>query len=228
MTTYAVRVWMPDRPGALGAVASRVGAVRGDLVGIDILERGAGQAIDELIIELPSPDLVSLLVAEINEVDGVDVETIRVLPPGGVPDARLSALETAALLVDQRDVAGLLRTLAVHAQADFEAAWVAVVGGDPLVARATVGTPPPPQWLSAFVAGSASCSGAAVEGPARTGPDDIAWAALGSAPASLVLGRTGRPFRSRERAQLAALAHIAEHRIAELLCRARATHPSAV
>src|SRR5205085_749733 len=27
--TYVVRVWIPDRPGALGAVASRIGAVHG-------------------------------------------------------------------------------------------------------------------------------------------------------------------------------------------------------
>ncbi|MEY2434225.1 MAG: hypothetical protein QOC92_3950, partial [Acidimicrobiaceae bacterium] len=25
-----MRVWLPDRPGALGAVASRIGAVRGE------------------------------------------------------------------------------------------------------------------------------------------------------------------------------------------------------
>ncbi|MDA8063215.1 MAG: ACT domain-containing protein, partial [Actinomycetota bacterium] len=76
MPTYVLRVWMPDRPGALGAVASRIGAVRGDLTGIDILERGAGRAIDELIVELPSEELVPLLVAEIAEVDGVDVENV--------------------------------------------------------------------------------------------------------------------------------------------------------
>ena len=28
---YVVRVWLPDRPGALGQVASRIGAVRGDV-----------------------------------------------------------------------------------------------------------------------------------------------------------------------------------------------------
>ena len=61
MSTYVVRVWIPDRPGALGAVASRIGAVRGDLIGIDILERGAGLAIDELVVSLPDDDLVPLL-----------------------------------------------------------------------------------------------------------------------------------------------------------------------
>src|SRR6476661_7170206 len=69
MQTFVVRVWVPDRPGALGQVASRIGAVRGDVVGIDILERGAGRAIDELVVELPDADLVPLLVAEVGEVD---------------------------------------------------------------------------------------------------------------------------------------------------------------
>ena len=35
METYVVRMWLPDRPGALGQVASRIGAVRGEIVGID-------------------------------------------------------------------------------------------------------------------------------------------------------------------------------------------------
>ncbi len=32
-TTFVVRVWLPDRPGALGQVASRIGAVHGDVIG---------------------------------------------------------------------------------------------------------------------------------------------------------------------------------------------------
>ena len=55
MPVFVLRVWVPDRPGALGAVASRIGAVRGDLIGIDILERGAGRAIDCLLYTSPSP-----------------------------------------------------------------------------------------------------------------------------------------------------------------------------
>ena len=77
METYVVRVWVPDRPGALGQVASRIGAVRGDVVGIDILERGGGRAIDELVVMLPSDDVVDLLVAEISQVDEAAVERSR-------------------------------------------------------------------------------------------------------------------------------------------------------
>ena len=102
VTTYVVRVWVPDRPGALGAVASRIGAVRGDLVGIDILERGGGRAIDELLVDLPDDDLVPLLISEVAEVDGVDVEDVRPAADW-LSDPRLDALETAAVLVEQHE-----------------------------------------------------------------------------------------------------------------------------
>ncbi|MDQ1566033.1 MAG: hypothetical protein QOF96_913, partial [Actinomycetota bacterium] len=79
MHSYVVRVWLPDRPGALGQVASRIGAVGGSVVGIEILERGAGRAIDELVVELPDEGLLDLLVTEIGQVDGVDVEDVRLV-----------------------------------------------------------------------------------------------------------------------------------------------------
>ena len=72
-----VRVWLPDRPGALGLVASRIGAVRGDIIGVDVLERGTDVAVDEFAVDLPGPDLVSTLVREIEEVDGASVEELH-------------------------------------------------------------------------------------------------------------------------------------------------------
>ena len=63
MYLVRLRVWLPDRPGALGAVASRIGGVKGDVIGIEILEQGAGRAVDDLVVALPSASLVDLLVA---------------------------------------------------------------------------------------------------------------------------------------------------------------------
>ena len=54
-----VRVWLPDRPGALGLVASRIGSVDGDIVGIDVLEQGDGVAVDEFAVELRDPNAVT-------------------------------------------------------------------------------------------------------------------------------------------------------------------------
>ncbi|MGQ0521192.1 MAG: hypothetical protein ACT4PX_08585 [Actinomycetota bacterium] len=215
MTTYVVRVWLPDRPGALGAVASRIGAVRGDLVGIDILERGGGRAIDELVVDLPSDDLVPLLAAEMGQVDGVDVEDVR-LAPDSVRDQRLGALEAAAVLVEQRTLDGLFDALCSHGCANFDADWAVLLDLQGPEELATAGEAPPAAWLGAFLHGSRTS--AAVVG-ADTGPDDIAWAGLPTADVGLVLGRQGRPFRARERRQLVALARIADSRRVELAHR---------
>lgn len=224
MATYVVRVWLPDRPGALGAVASRIGAVRGDLVGIDILETGGGRAIDELVVRLPGDDLVPLLVGEISQVDGVDVEDVRTLD-GPLRDARLDALETAALLVAHDTVETVLYALVLHARHDFAADWAVVLPPDGPVPLASVGSPPPAAWLGAFAAG---CLSSVEVAAGDSGPDDIACAPLADAGLAIVLGRRGRPFRVRERRQLAALARIADARTHELTLRqSMRHHPSA-
>jgi hypothetical protein len=221
--SFILRVWVPDRPGALGAVASRIGAVRGDLVGIDILERGGGRAIDELVVELPHENLVDLLVSEVSQVDGVDVEDVRPAPVGSV-DPRLDALETAASLVAHAEVGSLLEALARRSLTDFQSDWVAVVDLESSNPVVTVGPVPPSSWVGAFVTGSRASLDPAPEG----GPDDVAWADVDAARLVVVLGRKGRPFRARERRQLTALARIVDHRWTELHIRGRLAHPSAM
>ena len=219
MATYVVRVWVPDRPGALGAVASRIGAVRGDLVGVEILERGAGRAIDELVVELPRADLLDLMISEVNEVDGVDVEDVRQIP--GVPvDPRLDALETAAYLVERHDPADLLKALVAHAARDFESDWAAVVDPGAPQPLSWVGAMPPEAWVFAFVKG-AKASLVTREGTGGASPNDVAWADMSVACLVVVLGRDGRPFRVRERRQLSALARIADNRWVELVRSSR-------
>src|SRR6187551_2525068 len=126
METFVVRLWLPDRPGALGQVASRIGAVRGEIVGIEILERGAGRAIDELVVDLPAGALVDLLIEEVQQVDGVDVEEVRPLA-SRLHDPRLDALETAALLVGATDRDELVQAVVQHARRAVGAEWSAVV-----------------------------------------------------------------------------------------------------
>ncbi|HVX20031.1 MAG TPA: hypothetical protein VHB02_01645 [Acidimicrobiales bacterium] len=77
MDRYVVRIRLLDRPGALGQVASRIGAVGGDIVAIDIVHRAEGEVIDEFVVELAGDHLVELLRSEIHEVDGVRVEDVR-------------------------------------------------------------------------------------------------------------------------------------------------------
>jgi hypothetical protein len=217
MSAVLVRIWLPDRPGALGQVASRIGAVRGDVVGIDILERDGGQAVDELVVELPRDDLIDLLVAELRQVDGVAVEEIRPIADA-VHDPRFDALEAAAEIVAADDAGELFDAVALHARRVIGASWVAVLpvapyagNGAILVAEADA---PTLAWLEAFVAGSPAAQGATTHHlPAAS---EVLWALFPCSGLALVLGRQAMPYRARERRQAAALARIADARLREV------------
>ncbi|MPY92757.1 MAG: hypothetical protein GEV08_06695 [Acidimicrobiia bacterium] len=202
--TLAVRAWLADRPGALGAVASRIGAVGGDVVGIEILERGAGRAIDEIIVQLPSATPADLLVREVNEVDGVDVEEVRRLDDGTV-DPWLDAVETAAQLVGAGDEEELLETLCDRAHRAAGALWAVVIVLEGGVVVASRGEVPSRAWLAAFVEGSrASARNLGLS------TDDVTWVPLPATGMALVLGREGTVFRAKERRHAAALARVAD------------------
>ncbi len=75
--SYLLRLVLPDRPGALGAVASALGAVGADILSVDVIERSPGSAIDDFVVEMPSGTLADSLVTAAATVDGVHVESIR-------------------------------------------------------------------------------------------------------------------------------------------------------
>lgn len=224
--TVVVRVWLPDRPGALGAVASRIGAVQGDVVGIDILERGAGRAVDDVVVSLPDANLVALLVKEINEVDGVDVEEVRVLEDGTV-DPWLDAVEAAAQLLGASTAQDVIESLCERAHRAARSGWAVIVQLEGATVVAQRGDPPGAGWLSAFVLGSQA---SARLGASTGHGDDVTWVPLPAAGLALILGREGTAFRARERRQAAALARIADGWVCSLRERSelysRLAHPS--
>ena len=154
------------------------------------------------------PSLVDLLVREINEVDGVDVEEVRVVADGAV-DPWLDALEAAAQLVGAASADELLDSLCDRA---FRAVGSRLGGGG---RASTAGA-------SVAVARHAAQRGLAVgvrRGQPGVGPprrvgtrwgDDVTWVPLPSTGLALILGREGTAFRAKERRQVAALARIAD------------------
>ena len=179
--------------------------MRGDIVGIDVLERNEGVAIDEFGVVLAEADLLPLLVREVEEVDGCRVEHVTVV--SHFPDPRLDALVSVALVCEADDLAALQSALATYAGTAFGADWVAVMDQEDRI-LAACGSPPADNYLIALAQGALS-SPAVASGEA--GPADLAAACLDSAGAILLVGRTGNDFRQRERAQLLALARIADH-----------------
>ncbi len=202
--TLVVRVWLPDRPGALGQVASRIGAVHGDVTAIDILERGGGRAIDELLVSLPESVSLDLLTKEIGAVDGVAVEHVRIIGDER-PDSATAVLRLAAAVAetepDQR-LAALVTGLLHAVVADWA---VAVRDGEMAEQR---GTPPDLAWLLAFLDGAEHLDPV---GPATNTPGDVMWARLPRTGVTVATGRADRAVHERERHRITTLARIVDH-----------------
>lgn len=203
MHTFVVRLWLPDRPGALGQVASRIGAVHGDVVGIEILERGGGSAIDDLTVSLPDAGLVDLLIAEIRQVDGVAVEDVRPVPADR-PDGSMAVLTTAATIVGASSIDRLAEAcMALRELLDADWAIALCMDGPRAVAQS--GETPDLEWLAAFFLGSEHLSK-----EHENTPGDLVWARLAQRGVVLAAGRSGRVFHARERDEFRVLGGIVD------------------
>jgi hypothetical protein len=191
-TLVIVRVELPDRPGALGLVASRIGAARGDIVGVEILETD-GRAVDEFSVVLPSEAIREVMVREVQEVDGTRVVEVRTVPAHH--DPHVQTLGVANLLVESQTLDQLQTRLVEIALTGCQ--WSALVHDDEVLAGAG----------SAAVA-----SGALASIAAGADPNDgfVARGALPTHNAIWVLGRTEQQFARREHAVIGALARIAD------------------
>lgn len=200
-----MRIWLPDRPGALGQVASRIGALRGDVTGIDILERGGGRVVDELVVSLPDGSEVDFLLAEIAEVDGVAVEDIRRVDSDR-PDVGLAALEIAARL-SETGAGDRLEQLCRELIGLVDGQWVVALHLRGPTTVTSIGVAPDQAWLGAFLDGSRHLSGAE---QIESAPGDLAWARLPTHDLAVAVGRSGRPFHTRERQQVALLGRLTD------------------
>jgi len=120
--SFLLRIVLPDRPGALGAVATALGAVDADILSVDVIERGPGCAIDDILVELPPDRLADSLVSAAAGVPGVRVESIRPYAGQIDPHRELELLDSLAATAD-----GALLTLADGVARIFRAGWAIVL-----------------------------------------------------------------------------------------------------
>lgn len=130
--SYLLRVVLPDRPGALGAVATALGAVGADILSVDVIERAPGSAVDDFVVELPPDRLADSLVSAAVTVEGVQVESIRPYAGQIDPHRELELLEALS-----QDPGTALPVLADGVTRVFRAAW-ALVLGTPVAGQAAV------------------------------------------------------------------------------------------
>jgi hypothetical protein len=208
---YLLRVVLPDEPGALGAVATALGKVGGDIVAVDVLGREPdGTAVDDFVVELPLGGRADTLVTACQSVPGVRVEWLSRYAAGGNLRHDLEAIEAMT-----ENPAEAERLLVDMAPVVFRADWAFIGCGGGPDSHIPYATPTAPDlpgplfWLP-------------LHAPRRLEPptdwtedgwNDIAAAAvpLGDPCRSLVVGRHGGPdILDSELARLGYLAQLAQ------------------
>ncbi|HEX4161376.1 MAG TPA: hypothetical protein VHZ05_02700 [Acidimicrobiales bacterium] len=161
-----VRLWLPDAPGVLGAVAAEIGAVQGNVVGLEVLEREAGVAIDEMVVELPD-DLgaIDALCRGVRNVPGVGVEEVVALAGDGeAPDREDTVLAATTAIIGAATPDAVLKELTGRLRTLFGLGWL-VVADDALTRFVEVhadadgdgdGAAPSVAWVAAFAEGARS------------------------------------------------------------------------
>jgi hypothetical protein len=121
--SYLLRLVVPDRPGILGAVATALGAAGIDIVSLDVLERGNGVAVDDIVVDLPVGRLPDSLITAAHTVPEVTVESLR--PFAGPLDTHRELELLDALSRAAEDTSAKL--LAAELPRVFHSGWAAVL-----------------------------------------------------------------------------------------------------
>ncbi|WP_031465235.1 ACT domain-containing protein [Sciscionella sediminilitoris] len=209
--SYLIRVQIPDTPGTLGAVASALGTAGADILSVDIVERGEGIAVDDLIVDLPGGRLPDVLITAAESIDGVQVDAVR--PYAGVLDTH-------------REL-GLVENIAAHPKTGFElladgvprivrAGWALLVRATPDGPKRVAASTAAPETPAAELPWLPLPKARVLEAEADWVPEtwqelgtELAATPLGKPELALLIGRPGGPaFRTAEVARLAHLAGI--------------------
>ncbi|XVS63315.1 amino acid-binding protein [Actinosynnema sp. CA-299493] len=209
--SFLIRVQLPDRPGTLGAVASALGAIGADILSVDVVERGAGLAIDDLVVELPSGRLPDVLITAAESIEGVEVDAVR--PYAGVLDTHRELELVEEVAEDPRN--GLV-VFTEGVPKIIRAGWAVVVSWDgSTMRRLTSSSAAPetklqtPPWLPLARATVLDGEDPWVPETWQELGTELAATPLGKPDRVLLVGRPGGPmFRAAEVARLAHLAGI--------------------
>lgn len=151
-----MRIWLPDAPGVLGAVAAEIGAVNGNVIALEVLEREAGVAIDEFVVEIPDvAGAVDAVCKGIRNIPGAGVEEVRELA-GATQDREDTILNAAAGILQAATPTAAMNALSGQLMSLFELTWLAVADLEMESFVEVHGEVPTIAWVTAFATGSQS------------------------------------------------------------------------
>lgn len=208
---YLLRVSVPDRPGALGALASAIGEAGGDITAVDVVERGPAAAIDDVLVETSDAASADTILAKLNTLPTISIEAWQPFTEGDQLRDGLDIVDGLGSTAS-RALAAITRI----APAVLRARWVVIidqVNGGVAITQASAGAPwvrwSGLPWLPLPSAGVVDADPAWL--PHDWGGDpQLAAAPVGDSQMALLAVRPSGPrFRPAEIAKLANLAAIA-------------------
>jgi hypothetical protein len=209
--SFLIRVQLPDKPGTLGAVATALGHIGADILSVDVVERGGGSAVDDLVVELPSGRLPDVLITAAESVDGVEVDAVR--PYAGVLDTHRELELVEAVAEDPR--AGLA-VFTEGVPKIVRAGWAMTLSADGHGVTRLAASTAAPQTVDLDMPWLPLQRATVLDGEAPWVPEtwqqlgtELAATPIGKPDRCLLVARPGGPmFRAAEVARLAHLAGI--------------------
>jgi hypothetical protein len=199
-----MRIWLPDDPGVLGAVAAEIGLAKGNVVGLEVLERESGVAIDELVVELPDdPGAIDAVCRGVRTVPGAGVEEVKELLTEA-QDREDSVLEAATAILQAATATACLNALLGRLKVLFDLSWWALADLSLERFLEVHGDVPSAQWVAAFAEGSRSGADPAND---TTGSGVFVEAVPDTS--LTVCGGRAIPIRRRERHEIEMLVMVA-------------------
>lgn len=208
--SYLLRVQLEDRPGSLGSLAVALGTVGADILSLDVIDRGSGTVVDDLVVELPTGSMPDVLITAAEALSGVRVDSLR--PHTGLLEAHreLELIESVATAGRR---SAKLQVLADEAPRVLRVSWCMVVRGPGERVVSSLGAPETDAealpWLPIEHAGALDGAAEWVPQPWRDMDTALVAAPLGDPHTAVLLGRSGGPeFRPAEVERMGHLAGI--------------------
>jgi hypothetical protein len=208
--SYLLRVQLDDRPGSLGALAVALGSAGADILSLDVVDRGPGNVIDDLVVDLPPGLMPDSLITAAETLNGVRVDSLR--PHTGLLEAHRE-LELIDHIVAAGNRSAKLQTLADETPRVLRVGWCMVVRGSEFHRLAGSGGAPETEpdsapWLP--ITQAAALDGTDwVPSVWQEMNTALVAAPLGDPYTAVLAGRPGGPaFRPAEVVRLAYLADI--------------------